>query len=291
MRNFALKVNAFRRKNRRIVRCLCDLNHNFAIWQGYGLFGFQLQPECPSWPPVAFTMGSDSQCPVSRAGFLNPSRLIAGMPHLRSQLPVCRRLPANLPWKASVRQSSQCPMNRLSSFFSFELSYQSAAEASSGRGSRGRRSVATKTSCCTRFYCAEWSCVVLTDSPRYRNGSGRVWPVMPTTRDRPAAQFLVTRLCGCLEQLQSDVASAGLTLVRWGRKSAGTPRRPLEHPYSGAQARASQSGSQSALSGVFLRSKPRVGAGARKAHRGSTTSDGPKCALLFNYDAAMQLSP
>lgn len=114
---------------------------------------------------------------------------------------------------------------------------------------------------------------------------------LPTTRDRPAAQFLVTRLCGCLEQLQSDVASAGLTLVRWGRKSAGTPRRPLEHPYSGAQARASQSGSQSALSGVFLRSKPRVGAGARKAHRGSTTSDGPKCALLFNYDAAMQLSP
>jgi hypothetical protein len=25
----------------------CDLNHNLAVWQGYGLFGFQLQPECP----------------------------------------------------------------------------------------------------------------------------------------------------------------------------------------------------------------------------------------------------
>ena len=38
--------------------------------------------------------------------------------------PSGRRLPANVPWKASVRQSSQCSMNWLSSFFSFELSYQ-----------------------------------------------------------------------------------------------------------------------------------------------------------------------
>ena len=38
----------------------------------------------------------------------------------------CRRLSfgANVPWGASVRQSTQCPMDRLSFFFSFELSYQ-----------------------------------------------------------------------------------------------------------------------------------------------------------------------
>src|ERR1035441_1813444 len=30
-----------------------------------------------AWSPAAFTMGSDSQWPVSRARFLNPSRLLA----------------------------------------------------------------------------------------------------------------------------------------------------------------------------------------------------------------------
>jgi hypothetical protein len=25
-------------------RSLCDLNHNFAVWQGYGLFGLDLDP-------------------------------------------------------------------------------------------------------------------------------------------------------------------------------------------------------------------------------------------------------
>jgi len=37
----------------------CHLRHNFAVWQGYGLFGFQLQPECSPWPPADFTIGSD----------------------------------------------------------------------------------------------------------------------------------------------------------------------------------------------------------------------------------------
>jgi len=40
------------------------------------------------------------------------------------------------------------------------------------------RPTLTETSCSHRLHCAEWSCVVLSDSPRHRNRSGRDWPDM-----------------------------------------------------------------------------------------------------------------
>ena len=44
-----------------------------------------------------------------------------------------------------------------------------------------------------------------------------------TTRERPAAQFLITRLCGCLEQLPKRRCEGRLETSSFGRKSAGTP--------------------------------------------------------------------
>src|ERR1019366_8328112 len=46
----------------------------------------------------------------------------------------------------------------------------------------GWHSVGTKTSCCPQFYCAEWSFVVLSVSPRHRTGLGRNWPVKSQPR-------------------------------------------------------------------------------------------------------------
>src|SRR5260370_32073989 len=51
-----------------------------------------------------------------------------------------------------------------------------APEALSGRAPEVGGQVLTKTSCRPRLHCAEWSRVVLSDSPRHYNGSGRDWP-------------------------------------------------------------------------------------------------------------------
>jgi hypothetical protein len=59
-------------------------------------------------------------------------------------------------------------------FFSFELSYLKAAKKASLAGGP---EVGTKTSCRPHFYCAEWSCVVLSDPPRLRIKLGKDWPV------------------------------------------------------------------------------------------------------------------
>ena len=84
---------------------------------------------------------------------------------------------------SSVRRSAQCPVDRLLFLLFVRVVLPaSAQEASFGRSSRGWRSVVTKTSCLPHFHCAEWCCVVLSDAPRYRIGSGTNWSVKSATR-------------------------------------------------------------------------------------------------------------
>jgi hypothetical protein len=79
----------------------------------------------------------------------------------------------------SVERSTQCPIDRPISFFrSSCLTRGDAPEAPSGRLPRLGSQVLTKTSCSARLHCAQWSCLVLSDSPRRHNGSGRNWPVI-----------------------------------------------------------------------------------------------------------------
>ena len=61
-------------------------------------------------------------------------------------------------------------------FFSFELSYQRDPSKAVWAGLRGWWSGTHKTPCSPRIHCAEWSCVVLNDSPRRHNGAGRDRP-------------------------------------------------------------------------------------------------------------------
>src|ERR1039458_6785246 len=49
-------------------------------------------------------------------------------------------------------------------------------EASLGGAPEVGGQMLTKTSCGPRVHYAEWSCVVLNDSPRRHNGAGRDWP-------------------------------------------------------------------------------------------------------------------
>src|SRR5215510_4818824 len=79
--------------------------------------------------------------------------------------------------RLSVERRAQRPMDRPSflffrSSFLARESHRSPGWAAPEVGSQ----VLTKTSCRGRFHCAEWSCIVLRDSPRRRNGSGRDWP-------------------------------------------------------------------------------------------------------------------
>ena len=102
---------------------------------------------------------------------------------LRSKLTVCRFKPANLSLSSSVGRSTQAPMDR-PSFLLFVRAVlpERAPEAPSGRAPEVGGQVLTKTSCSPRLHCAEWSCVVLSDSPRHHNGSGRDWPDKSATR-------------------------------------------------------------------------------------------------------------
>jgi hypothetical protein len=72
-------------------------------------------------------------------------------------------------------------MDRLHFFFSFELSYLRAPKKPRLAGAP---EVGTKTSCSPQFHCAEWFCVVLSDSPRHRIESGKDWPVKSAIRKR-----------------------------------------------------------------------------------------------------------
>src|SRR5215472_13435148 len=91
--------------------------------------------------------------------------------------------PANLSLRPSVERRAQGPLDRLSFLFSFELSYErEPSKPWAGRLPRLVGQVLTKTSCRGRFHCAEWSCIVLSDSPRSRNGSGRDWPYKSPSR-------------------------------------------------------------------------------------------------------------
>ena len=90
---------------------------------------------------------------------------------------LCRFKPANLSLRSSVGRSTQGPMDR-PSFLLFVRAVLPEREPRKPvwAGSRGWWSGSQKTSCSPRLHCAEWSCVVLSDSPRHHNGSGRDWP-------------------------------------------------------------------------------------------------------------------
>ena len=61
-------------------------------------------------------------------------------------------------------------------FFVRAVLPERAIEALLGGAPEVGSQVLTKNSCRGRFHGAEWSCIVLSDSPRRRNGSGRDWP-------------------------------------------------------------------------------------------------------------------
>ena len=68
-------------------------------------------------------------------------------------------------------------------FFSLELSYKERAPEPRLDGLTGfAGQFSQKTSCSARLHCAEWSCVVLGDSPRHHSGSGRNWPYKSLAR-------------------------------------------------------------------------------------------------------------
>jgi hypothetical protein len=64
--------------------------------------------------------------------------------------------------------ATQGPMDSLHFFFSFELSYQGEPRSPSGRGLGVFDGQFSQNSCRACLHCAEWSCVVLSDSRRHR---------------------------------------------------------------------------------------------------------------------------
>jgi hypothetical protein len=102
---------------------------------------------------------------------------------------------------SSVRRSAQCPVDRLLFLLFVRVVLPaSAQEASFGRSPRGWRSVVTKHSCRPHFHCAEWSCVVLSGSPRHRIGSGTNWPVKSPIRKLPTRTTFSVQLPVCLNR-------------------------------------------------------------------------------------------
>ena len=67
-------------------------------------------------------------------------------------------------------------------FFVRAVLPERAIEALLGGAPEVGSQVLTKNSCRGRFHGAEWSCIVLSDSPRRRNGSGRDWPYKSAIR-------------------------------------------------------------------------------------------------------------
>jgi len=87
--------------------------------------------------------------------------------------------------RAVVERSTPGPIDR-SSFLSFRSSsltrqrHRSPGWAAPDLGGQ----VLTKNLLPWRLHCAEWSCVVLSDSPHRHNGSGRDWPYKSATRTK-----------------------------------------------------------------------------------------------------------
>ena len=78
--------------------------------------------------------------------------------------------------RSSVERSTQCPMDRPSFlFFVRAVLPERARRRPVWAAPEGGGQILIKTSCSARLHCAEWSCVVLSDSPRHHNGSGRDW--------------------------------------------------------------------------------------------------------------------
>src|ERR1019366_1814559 len=97
---------------------------------------------------------------------------------LRKKRPRSPFIPANPSRRSSVERSAACPTDRaLFLLFVRVVLPESAHEPPTGGSPGGWHSVVARTSCCPHFHCAEWFCVVLTDSPRHRIGSGTNWPV------------------------------------------------------------------------------------------------------------------
>ena len=80
-------------------------------------------------------------------------------------------------------KGTQCPMYGLSFFFSFELSYQRVPLKPPLGGAPDVGDRLPPKPLAVPALIAEWSCVLLSDSLRRRNGPGRNWPVMPTIRE------------------------------------------------------------------------------------------------------------
>src|SRR5450759_3563332 len=72
--------------------------------------------------------------------------------------------------------------------------------------------VLAKTSCSPRLHYAEWLCVVLNDSPRRHNGSGRDWPDKSRSVDLSAARGTLRRYS------QSSMPQAGF-VAEWDGKT------------------------------------------------------------------------
>src|SRR5262245_23724408 len=70
----------------------------------------------------------------------------------------------------------------ISFFFVRAVLRERAIEALARALPRWVGQVLTKTSCRGHLHCAEWLCIVLSDSLRRRNGSGRNWPYKSATR-------------------------------------------------------------------------------------------------------------
>lgn len=91
--------------------------------------------------------------------------------------------PANLSLGSSVGRSTRTRVDRpFFLLFVRAVLPEKAPEAQTGRSPEVGGQVLTRTSCSPRLHCAEWSCVVLGDSPRHHNGSGRDWPDKSTYR-------------------------------------------------------------------------------------------------------------
>ncbi len=95
-------------------------------------------------------------------------------------------------------------MDRPHFFFSFELSTRESPRSPIWAALEVGGQVLTKTSCSARLDCAEWSFVVLSDSPRGHNGSGSDWPYKSATRPKLECRFV---------DGQSEAALSGLRVI------------------------------------------------------------------------------
>src|ERR1035438_7545922 len=96
-------------------------------------------------------------------------------------------IPANPSMRSSVGRSPQCSMDRLHFFlFVRVVSPEGAPKIPVWPEPGSWHSVGTKTPCCPQFYCAEWSFVVLSASPRHRTGLGTDQPVKSPSRQLDA---------------------------------------------------------------------------------------------------------